>query len=123
MIKKYIALSLSVFFMSSFAYTSDDIAGANALASKKIIKDWSSNPEKYRFDDPIARSEIMGMILAMKNIVRNENCRGDFVDVPKSDIDWVCRTVETAADNGLINATPTDGKIRPYADVSRAEAL
>lgn len=48
----------------------------------------------------------MGMILAMKNITRNTRCRGDFTDVPKSDIDWVCRTVETAADRGFINANP-----------------
>jgi len=124
MSKKYItSFVLSLFVLNSFAYTSLDIAGANFLASKKIITDWSTNPVKYRFNDNIARSEIMGMILAMKNITRNETCRGDFSDVPKSNIDWVCRTVETAADHGFINANPVGGKTRPYADVSRAEAL
>lgn len=124
MSKKYIAsFVLSLFFLNTLAYTSLDIAGANYLASKKIIKDWSSNPVNYRFNDNIARSEIMGMILAMKNITRNATCRGDFADVPKSDTDWVCRTVETAADEGFINADPVNGKIRPYANVSRSEAL
>lgn len=65
----------------------------------------------------------MGMALAMAGIVRNEHCRGDFSDVPNSDIDWVCRTVETAADNDFINAHPINGKIRPYDSVSRAEAI
>ncbi len=99
MLKKITALTiLSTLVISSFAYTSTDVAGANYLASKWIIKDWSSNPANYRFEDNIARSEIMGMVLAMVGITRNAHCRGDFVDVPKSDTDWVCRTIETAAD-------------------------
>lgn len=97
--KKIITLILlSVFITGTFAYTTTDISQANDLASKKIIKDWSNNPVNYRFNDYIARSEIMGMVLAMMNITRNSHCRGDFVDVPKSDTDWVCRTIETAAD-------------------------
>lgn len=115
---------LSAFVLNiCFAYTSADVTGANYLASKKIIKDWSSNPVNYRFDDYIARSEIMGMALAMAGVTRNTHCRGDFVDVPKSDVDWVCRTIETAADKGFINAKPTDMKARPYDNVSRAESV
>lgn len=107
----------------AMAYTATDVSNANYLASEYIIKDWSGTPGNYRFDDNIARSEIMGMALAMAGITRNTNCRGDFADVPKSDIDWVCRTIETAADHGFINANPINGKIRPYASVSRAEAI
>ncbi len=114
---------LSSFVVTTFAYTKTDIADANYLASKKIIKDWSSEPKNYRFDDYIARSEIMGMALAMMNITRNTHCRGDFADVPKSDTDWVCRTVETAADHGLINKKPVGMKTRPYGNITRAEAL
>lgn len=122
--KKIITLVLlSVFITGIFAYTSTDVSGANYLASKRIIKDWSSEPKNYRFDDYIARSEIMGMVLAMMNITRNTTCRGDFADVPKSDIDWVCRTIETAADRGLINSRPVGMKTRPYANITRAEAL
>ena len=107
MFKKLASLViLSTLVANSFAYTTTDIAGANYLASKHIIQDWSSAPEKYRFDDTIARSEIMGMALAMAGITRNAHCRGDFADVPKSDINWICRTVETAADHGFINAKP-----------------
>lgn len=99
MFKKITSLAvLGTFVLSSFAYTTTDISQANYLASKRIIKDWSSEPKNYRFDDYIARSEIMGMVLAMMNITRNSHCRGDFADVPKSDTDWVCRTIETAAD-------------------------
>ncbi len=97
--KKIITLILlSSFVVGTFGYTANDVTQANYLASEKIIKDWSSAPKNYRFDDYIARSEIMGMVLAMMNITRNAHCRGDFTDVPKSDTDWVCRTIETAAD-------------------------
>ena len=97
--KKIITLIvLSSVVAGAFGYTITDVSLANYLASKKIIKDWSSNPKNYRFDDYIARSEIMGMVLAMMNVTRNTTCRGDFVDVPKSNTDWVCRTIETAAD-------------------------
>lgn len=124
MIKKLAHFTLiAVVFCSTFAYTATDIAGANYLASKRIIKDWSGEPKNYRFDDYIARSEIMGMVLAMMNITRNTNCRGDFADVPKSNTDWVCRTIETAADHGLINPKPTGMKTRPYGNITRAEAL
>lgn len=122
--KKIITLVLlSSFVVATFGYTTTDISQANDLASKRIIKDWSSAPKNYRFDDYIARSEIMGMVLAMMNITRNAHCRGDFVDVPKSDTDWVCRTVETAADNGFINARPVGMKTRPYGNITRAEAF
>lgn len=124
MLKKIITSIILLSTLSQvFAYTSVDVDGANYLASKKIIKDWSADPSNYRFDDYIARSEIMGMVLAMANVTRNTKCRGDFADVPKSDIDWVCRTIETAADNGFINAHPTNNKVRPYDNISRAEAL
>ena len=121
--KKIITLILCTAILSTFAYTTTDIADANYLASKRIIKDWSSEPKNYRFDDYIARSEIMGMVLAMMNITCNTHCRGDFADVPKSDTDWVCRTIETAADHGLINAKPIGMKTRPYGNITRAEAL
>ncbi len=114
---------LSSFVVGTFGYTTTDVSQANYLASKRIIKDWSSEPKNYRFDDYIARSEIMGMVLAMMNITRNTTCRGDFADVPKSNTDWVCRTIETAADHGLINAKPIGMKTRPYGNITRAEAL
>jgi hypothetical protein len=128
MFKKITSLAvLGTCVLSSFAYTTADIAGANYLATKRIIKDWSSEPKNYRFDDYIARSEIMGMVLAMMNITRNTTCRGDFADVPKSNTDWVCRTIETAADKGFINAQKdkiqSQRKARPYDNITRAEAL
>lgn len=122
--KKIITLVLlSSFVVVTFGYTTTNVSQANYLASKRIIKDWSSEPKNYRFDDYIARSEIMGMVLAMMNITRNTTCRGDFTDVPKSNTDWVCRTIETAADHGLINARPAGMKTRPYGHITRAEAL
>lgn len=115
------------FVVATFWYTTTDVSQANYLASKRIIKDWSSDPKNYRFDDYIARSEIMGMVLAMMNITRNTTCRGDFADVPKSNTDWVCRTIETAADKGFINAQKdkiqSQRKARPYNHITRAEAL
>lgn len=124
MLKRYIATALiATLCVSAYAYTSQDVSTANMLAQKTIIKDWSASPANYRFDDNIARSEIMGMVLAMAGVERNTTCRGDFADVPKSDTDWVCRTIETAADKGFINAHPLGGKVRPYDNVSRAETL
>lgn len=98
MLKKIASFTLIAYVCTTLAYTTTDVSQANYLANKRIIKDWSSAPKNYRFDDYIARSEIMGMVLAMMNITRNTHCRGDFADVPKSDTDWVCRTIETAAD-------------------------
>lgn len=67
------------------------------------------------------------MVLAMAGVTRNATCRGDFVDVPKSNIDWVCRTIETAADHGFINAQKnvikSQRRARPYDHITRAEAL
>lgn len=74
--KKIITLILlSSYIGGTFGYTATDVSEANVLASKRIIKDWSSEPKNYRFDDYIARSEIMGMALAMAGITRNAHCR------------------------------------------------
>jgi hypothetical protein len=42
-----------------FAYTSSDVATANYLAEKGIIRDLSNSPEDYRLDSTIARVEVM----------------------------------------------------------------
>ena len=135
--KKFLSLSIIVgifFTLSSLALSRNNmdlptgikVNNADYLASKKIIKYWD-DINNYRFDDSIIRSEIMGMSLAMAGITRNTTCRGDFADVTKSQTDWVCRTIETAADHGFINAQKekpkNQRKARPYDPITRAEAL
>lgn len=71
----------------------------------------------------------MGMALAMAGITINTNCRRDFADVDMTGVhaDWACRTIETAADHGFINAqtaiTSGHRTTRPYDNISRSEAL
>ena len=63
-----ILLVVSTIFVTFFssAYSSDEVYRANYLATKKIIKDWSSNIVNYRLNDAIIRSEVIGMALAVK---------------------------------------------------------
>lgn len=131
MFKKILALGLIAvgFFVHTYAYTSADVNNANYLANKGVIKDWSNDPSKYSFDDSIARVDVIAMALAMKGITKNDTCRGDFSDVSMSHpyYDWVCRTVETAADHDLINAQreiPAGMRVtRPYSKITRSEVL
>ncbi len=113
----------------SFAYTSSDVATANYLADQGIIRDMSNSTEDYKLDNTIARVEVMGMLLTMTGTTRNETCRGDYPEIKNSGQygDWVCRTVETAADHDFIydqmDRTRSNRRVRPYDKISRSEAL
>ena len=69
------------------------------------------------------------MALKMANISQNTSCRGDFpdIDMTQSFSDWVCQTMETAADHKVINAqngvVKSLRRVRPYDKASRAETL
>lgn len=131
MFKKITALSLvgGLFITGAFAYTSADVTTANYLANRGIIRDWSGTPANYGLENRIARAEIMGMVLEITGVTRNTTCRGDFADVRMygTNADWVCRTVETAADHGYINAMAGVSRsfrlVRPYDNITRSEAL
>lgn len=129
--KKILALGLAIIgiFISAYAYTSTDIQNANYLATKGIVRDSSSNPGNYHLDDYVARAEVIGMILSMNSVTRNAGCRGDFPDIDVSTTygNWVCRTIETAADHNYIYAQrdklQQNRRVRPYDNISRSEAL
>jgi len=132
MFKKITVLAtLAGLFISSasFAYTATDVTNANYLANRGIIRDWSATPTNYNFENHVARVDVIGMVLAMKGITKNDTCRGDFpdIDMNKSYGDWVCRTIETAADHGFINAQSSVPmnlrKVHPYINITRSEAL
>lgn len=101
--------------------TPADEDNANYLASQGIIVDQSSTPANYRFGDKILRQEIVAIALKMRGVTLpgGYTCKKYFSDVTQ--IDWVCRAVELAADNGIISRS--NGTFRPKDFVTRAEAL
>lgn len=103
-----------------FAIPADE-NNANFLASHGIIMDQSSNPNNYRFGDKILRQEMVAIALKMKGIElpQEYTCKKYFTDVTTDD--WVCRAVEIAADNGIINKS--NSTFRPKDSVTRAETL
>lgn len=109
-----------------FGYSAQDVEHANALAQNKIIVDQSSNLSAYRFDDPISRQEVVGLTMKAFGVDLPEKyiCQGYYSDayfpVGHNDI-WVCRSVEMAADNGLVSRENT--MFRPKDSITRAEAL
>jgi hypothetical protein len=120
--KKFVPLAiLSVSFLaisSSFAYTSDELDGANFLAGNKYIVDYSTTPEKYRLDDSITRKEVMKIVANVaKADLSKATCTGTFSDV-KTD-DWGCKYIEWGIDK-VITKNPT---FRPDANISKSEAL
>ena len=125
--KKFLSIATLCVCLGACApkFSQTDLDMAQYLASREIVQDWKSTPEKYEFDANITRIEVINMALLMADITKNKNCRGDFSDIPKTDTD--CQTMETAADRGLISAqkdTPTaTRKARPHDEIIRAEAL
>ena len=77
----------------------------------------------------VTRVQVISMALNMANISENGTCRGDFpdIDMTKSYADWICRTMESAADHGIINGQTNISrslrKVRPYSRATRAETL
>ncbi len=114
---------------SVLAYSSADVNNANYLAGRNIIRDWSTAPANYNLEAHITRVDVMGMALAMAGITKNTTCRRDFSDVDMTGVhaDWACRTIETAADHGFINAQTNVSSgyrtTRPYDNISRSETL
>ena len=55
---------------------------------------------------------------------KNKTCRGDFIDIPKTDIE-ACRTMESAVDHGIISAQKIQHREKKAQndEIIRAEAL
>jgi hypothetical protein len=79
------------------------------------------NPFLYRLDDVILRQEVVALALKMRGIDFPEKyiCKGYFLDIPQDG--WVCRTMEIAADNGIVSRE--NNYARPRAAATRSEAL
>lgn len=120
--KKYtaiVALSFSFLAISStFAYTAEQLDGANFMASSKYIVDYSTTPEKFRLDDSITRKEMMKIIANIAGAdLTKATCNGTFSDV-KTD-DWGCKYIEW----GIGNVIAKNATFRPNDNISKAEAL
>jgi hypothetical protein len=59
-------LILTGIFSNAYAYTSSDVATANYLANRNIIKNWSGDPAQYKLDSYASRSTVMAILLKMK---------------------------------------------------------
>lgn len=75
----------------------------------------------YRLDDFILRQEVVAIALKIKGINLPEGyiCKGYFMDVPQNG--WACRTMEIAAENGIISRE--NSYARPHIAATRSEAL
>ena len=105
-------------------YTYLELQIANNFAKKGIIIDYSKNPELYRLNENITRSELMAIALKIKGVKLPDEfvCQGKYADV--TDNNWICRTVELSLDNQLIRSPSSDkNTARPLDVVTRAEAL
>lgn len=81
---------------------------------------------KYRLDDTISRQEVVGIALKISDIpvASDHVCKGYFSDTtfdPSHRDAWVCASVETAADEGLVSRSKS--RFRPRDSITRAEAL
>lgn len=101
-------------------YTSNDLSNAQYLAENALIKSQTS-PTLYRLDDFILRHEVIDLAVKMRWIPLPENytCKKYFSDVTTDE--RVCRTIELAADNGIISREQS--QVLPMGTVTRAEAL
>ncbi len=109
---------------TSQGYTELELQIANNFAKKGIIIDYSKNPELYRLNENITRSELMAIALKIKGVKLPDEfvCQGKYADV--TDNNWICRTVELSLDNQLIRSPSSDkNTARPLDVVTRAEAL
>ena len=59
-------LILTGIFSNAYAYTASDVATANYLANRNIIKNWSGDPAQYKLDSYASRSTVMAILLKMK---------------------------------------------------------
>ena len=100
-----------------FAYTQEELDGANFMGWNGYIVDYSSTPEKYRLSDSITRREMMKIIANMWSPAL-ASCKWIFWDV--KEWDWGCKYIEWAR-NFWIVAWNTN--FRPNDNISKAEAL
>jgi len=72
--KKYLSFFLCLTLIASAAvstsvgYTEIELQIANNFAKKGIIIDYSKNPELYRLNENITRSELMAIALKIKGV-------------------------------------------------------
>ena len=107
-------------FGTSFAYTDTDVSNAQLLAEKWIIVKQDSTGS-YRLDSTITRAEAIGIALKIRwtTVPDAYICKKYFIDLTIND--WRCRSVELAADDGIISRVNT--KARPQDSITKSEAL
>jgi len=118
MLKKIIAITtlLTMSLGSSFAFSADQLSGAQELAEKGVINNASTTAE-FGLDNTITRKEIMKIVLNLSGKSVTDSCSGDFGDVSN---DWGCKYIEAGLAHGFITA---NASFRPNDSISKAEAM
>lgn len=100
------------------------LESANFLAEKGYIVNNSEALQKYRLDNTITRSELIGIALKIGGIELPDSyqCKNYYSDVAyNSQNNWICRAIEIAADNKII--TRNNIYFRPGDNITNSEAL
>ena len=112
------------FALCTFGNVEWDVWNADFLAGEKIIVDQSADASQYRLDESIIRQEMVAIALKIRKtaLPASYTCKKYYSDVTGvTPNDWVCRSVEIAADESIISRN--NPVFRPQDTVTSAEAL
>jgi len=116
-----VTLVSGIFSTGVSAYSTSEVAAANALAEAGIINNHSDNSAAYNLDQNVLRQEIAAVARGVAGLDKKATCDGVFSDVSATTPNtWACLSVEALADAGLI---AKNAEFRPEANISKAEAV
>jgi hypothetical protein len=108
-------------FVSSYAYTTEQLKAANSLAKRWIINDHLMNPSAYNLDSQVLRQEIAAIARWVAGVDKSKKCKwlfNDLTDIKPNT--WACVNVEPLVENWLI-AKYSD--FRPEDPITKTETL
>lgn len=114
-----VALVSGVFSTGVSAYDASEVAAANALVAKGIIKS-VDNVSDFNLDATITRAEMAKVAANVAGIDSKSTCENKFADVSATTPNtWVCGYVEALLEKGLVSA---NANYNPNANISKSEA-
>ncbi len=132
----FVLCTLSFVLNEAFAYSSADCTNVQQLSAQGVVS-YRASCAEYNLDRTITRQEVAAVALKVGEVCGSianippsggYTCENMFSDVSASyPNDWVCRTAETLARDGIVSQSDTnqygDTFFRPLKNVTRAEAL
>ncbi len=116
-----IILTSLILASHTFAYTTEQLDAANALASRWIINEHSSDPAAYNLNQNVLRQEIAAISRGVAWVSKAGTCKNIFKDLTSSTPNtWACVNVEPLVENDLI---AKNEYFRPEDFITKAETL